>query len=285
MELLVSVNKKSLDSYLNYTNSFLVGLKDFSVNYYELSLEEIKDLLNKYQDINLFISINKNIFNKDLDDLEYYLKEIDKLPIKGILFYDLSILSLVKRLGLQLPLCYHQTHMVTNYNICNYYYDKGVKMAYPSTEITVDEIKEISHKSKMSLMTYFIGHPIISHSKRKLVSNYLQYINKKSDKKIHSIYEKNQESPYFIKESQLGTDILTGDILNGTKAFILLKNTISYGILDNQLIADDVFLRVLELYSFYLNQDINEEELESKVEGLIGTYTGFFFKKTIYKVK
>ena len=33
--------------------------------------------------------------------------------------------------------------MVTNYNTCNYYYDKGVNFAYISNEITLEEMIEI----------------------------------------------------------------------------------------------------------------------------------------------
>ena len=70
MKLLVSLNNKKVDDYLNYTNSFILGLKDFSINYLEFDLNEIKELLNNYKDIELFISLNGNYFNKDLKGLE-----------------------------------------------------------------------------------------------------------------------------------------------------------------------------------------------------------------------
>ena len=197
MKLLVKVNNQELSKYLEFTNSFLYGLKNYSIDYYELSIDEIKDLLNKYKNIELFISINKNIFNKDLDDLKNKLRELSKLNIKGILFYDLSILSIVKELDLNIDLVYHQTHMVTNYNICDFYNKLGVKYGYLSSEITCDEMIEISNKTKMDLMVYFIGHQIISHSKRKLVSNYYQHINKENNNKINIIKERNKDTKYY----------------------------------------------------------------------------------------
>ena len=33
MKLLVSLNRKEVDDYLDYTNSFIIGLKDYSINY------------------------------------------------------------------------------------------------------------------------------------------------------------------------------------------------------------------------------------------------------------
>ena len=285
MKLLVSVNKKELADYLKYTNSFLIGLKNYAINYYEATLSDIKEILNNYPGIELFVSLNKNIFNEDLKDLKEKLQELATLKIAGILFYDLSILSFVKKLNLNIPLVIHQTHMVTNYNICNYYFERGVKYAYLSAEITESEMALISKKSNILLMATFVGHLIISHSKRKLVSNYFVYIKKEKSKDLNTIEEKNSKQKYYIKETNLGTDILTKDILNGTRAFCLLKEKIEYAILDNNLIDDTIFLQVLKLYNKYLNQKIEESLFLEKVQELIGSYEGFFFQKTFYKVK
>ena len=189
MKLLVSVNKKELADYLKYTNSFLIGLKNYAINYYEATLSDIKEILNNYPEIELFVSLNKNIFNEDLKDLKEKLQELATLKIAGILFYDLSILSLVKKLNLNIPLVVHQTHMITNYNICNYYFERGVKYAYLSAEITKSEMSLISKKSNILLMATFVGHLIISHSKRKLVSNYFVYIKKEKSKDLNTIEE------------------------------------------------------------------------------------------------
>ena len=108
MKLLVSLNNKNIDDYLNYTNSFILGLKDFSINYLEFDLNEIKELLNNYKNIEVFVSLNCNYFNKDLEELEKNIIELSKLPIKGIMFYDLAVLEIVKRNNLNVPLCWHQ---------------------------------------------------------------------------------------------------------------------------------------------------------------------------------
>lgn len=286
MQLLVNLTSKELDRFLEFTNSFIIGLENYSVNYYEISLDDIKELLEKYPNIDLFVSINKNIFNKDINDLESKLISLSKLRIKGVLFYDLAVLEIVKRLNLELNLVIHQTHMITNYNICNYYHDLGVKYGYLSTEITEEEISEISSKTKLELMAYFIGHPIISHSKRKLVSNYYTYANKENKLDYNVIKEHGKDSKkYYIKEDKKGTNILTYDILNGTKAFTILKEKIKYAILDTNLIDEDLFIEILSLYKKNLDKKLSNEDLIQKVQDLIGENDGFFYLKTIYKVK
>ena len=286
MQLLVNLTSKELDRFLEFTNSFIIGLENYSVNYYEISLDEIKELLEKYPNIDLFVSINKNIFNKDIKDLENKLISLSKLRIKGVLFYDLAILEIVKRLNLKLDLVIHQTHMITNYNICNYYHDLGVKYGYLSTEITEEEISEISSKTKLELMAYFIGHPIISHSKRKLVSNYYTYANKENKLDYNVIKEHGKDSKkYYIKEDKKGTNILTYAILNGTKAFTVLKEKLKYAILDTNLIDEDLFIEILSLYKKNLDKKLSNEDLIKEVQDLIGENDGFFYLKTIYKVK
>jgi len=284
LKLLISLKDKELSKYLDFTNSFIVGLKDYSVNYYELSVDEINNLLNEYQ-IDLFISINKNIFNEDLPNLEEILIKLSKMNIKGILFYDLSVLAIVKKLNLNIDLVLHQTHLVTNYNICNFYYDLNVSYAYLSTEITALEMQEISEKTNIKLMAYFIGHPIISHSKRKLVSNFYKYIQKDNINKLNIIEQKNKNEKYYIIENKIGTNILTSEILNGTEAFIYLKDKLEYGILDSNLIDDNAFIKILSLYRDNLDKKLSDDVLIKKVKELIGNYQGFFYKKTIYKVK
>ena len=285
MELVVSINSKELDKYLKFTNSFIIGLSNYSINYYELTIEEIKNILKKYSNINLFIAINKNIFNEDLIILEKNLKELSKLKIKGILFYDLSVLSIVKRLKLNIDLVYNQDHLVTNYNIVNFYSDLGCKYSYLSSDITSLEMEEISSKTKVNLMALFIGHIVISHSKRKLVSNFYNHINKKNIETINMLSLKNEDSKYYVIENEIGTNVLTKEILNGSRAFVSLKEKLQYAILDNNLIDDKVFLLVLKLFKENLELKINDKEFVQKVTNLIGNYEGFFYTKTIYKVK
>ena len=284
MKLLVSLNNNKIEDYLNYTNSFIIGIKDLSINNYLFSLEEVKDLLNKY-DIELFISLNANFFNKDLELLEKTILELSKLKIKGILFYDLAVLEIVKRNNLDINLCWNQEHMVNNYNTCNYYYNKGCKYAYLTSDITKEEMMEISKNSKIKLITMFFGHPLVSFSKRELVTNYFLFNKKKKEKEVYTIRNKDSEG-YFITESDKGTRILTTEYLNGIRPFCYLHDVIEYGVLDEQLIDHDLFIKVLNVFKDLNDNKIDEEEANKKVFELTGSDNTMFFDiKTIYKVK
>ena len=131
MDIIVKPILNDLSSYIKQKiTNFLLPIKDFSVeytNYY--TIEQIRKFKEKYPDINIFVSINKNIQNSELKLLESTLLELDSMNLKGIFFYDLAILNLKQKLNLKTDLVWNQTHMVTNYRTCDYYYGRGVKYA------------------------------------------------------------------------------------------------------------------------------------------------------------
>lgn len=285
MKLLVGLNNKNINDYLNYTNSFIIGIKDFSISFMEYSLDEVKKLRNDYPNIELFISLNKNIFNSDLDNLEKVLIELDKLNINGVLFYDLSILSLCKKNHLSIPLIWGQEHMTTNYNTCNYYYDKGCKYVYLSSEITKDEIIEIKEKSPINLISFVFGYPEVSFSKRRLITNY--FLAKNEEKKDdYYLISSDDENKYFIKENDHGTSILYGNVLNGVKPLSELKDTLAYGLLCETLMEHDKFINALKIFKEMLDNKIDMVDANNKVGEIVNSFdTDFYYKKTIYKVK
>ena len=267
-------------------NTFILGLEDYCVNYPSVSLEKIKELSKKYS---LFIAINKNIFNSELDDIKKKLLELANLPIMGVMFYDLGILNIVIDNKINIPLVWHQTHMVTNYNTCNFYYDKGVEYGYLANEITLEEMIEIKNKTKMKLLVECFGYPIMSHSRRSLVTNYFKSIDSNKEDRNYTLSD--NENNYIIKENNSGTSILFGKVINGTRPlFDLIANNFSFGVLDMQNIEIDTGLEVLDKFN-YIKDNINtisdkeKEDIITYMNNLIGDSTNFFYKKTIYKVK
>ena len=282
MELTVVPNNiNNLDKYITAgSKAFIFGLKGYSINYLELTIDEIKQITNEYKDIEIFISINKTIFNSELEDLENKLIELDSIGIKGILFYDLGVLSLYKKHKFKYSLVWHQTHMVTNYNTVNYYYDKGVEYAYLASEITKDEMLEIKRKTSSKLFCFLIGHPVMAHSKRKLLTNYYESLNKEYDQELKLIEE--HDKSYIVFESVDGACIFDGEIVNGID-YLKELSSIDYGVIHGFNIDDELLERIIYLVNDVLinNSNASREELKQ----LIGNNTGFFNKKTIFKVK
>ena len=284
MKKIVKVNNKlSIEFYSSLCDGFIIGLKDFSVDFdCCFSCDEIKDLVEKYKEKEFFVSINKNIFNSELNELERILLFLNKLPVK-VLFYDMSVLYLKNKNQLQIPLIWNQTHMVTNYNTCNYYYDKGCDYAFVSGEITLDEILEIKKNAKSSLLVQVVGHQIMSYSRRRLLTNFYTSIGKKYDGGLKTISEHDKR--FLIKETKDGTAIKTSNILNGIPIIpSLLSENIDYIVIDESYIEGEVILNSLKIINEIIDGIAIDENI-SKSKEILGDNTSFLFKKTIYKVK
>lgn len=283
MKILVDLVDKNIDSIKKYCDGVILGLNKFSVfSDTSYSLTEIKDITSKYKNLEIFIKIDKNIFNDELEKLKEALTYLDKLNITGVFFYDLALLKLKKDLNLKLDLIWSQTHMVTNYRTCNYYHEQGVKYALLSKEITLDEILEISKLSKITPMVEVVSLPSVGYSRRKLITNYSKDFNVLNKKQLE-VLEKVSQDKYLVKEEEHGTGFLLKNILNGTSIISkLYEKSIPYIIFREYGIDD--FKELIKDTRTYLLGECKDNNYIEKYQKL-GNNTGFFYKKTIYRVK
>ncbi len=243
----------------NQVDAYLVPLKHLSINYPNtFDIDEIKEIkkLNK----EVFVFINKNIHNDEIDKLKETLRKIEALNINGIIFYDISIVQLKKDLKLKTDLVWHQEHLTTNYGTTNYWYDKGVKYTYLSSELTKREIKEIKEKSKAKTFVNVFGYLPMFTSRRHLLNNYLETFNIRETG--NKLYKENKY--YYINDIEQGTTVYSDYILN-------IKEDIDadYIVFNSNMIDENQFKEVIKDYK---NNKLKEE-------------TGFLYQETIYKVK
>ena len=278
MKLLIETINDNFDNYK--CDGLILALRDYSVQsikYY--SMDEIKNI-TKNSDKEIFIKMNKNMFNSDIENIKSILIELDKLNISGIFFYDLALVQIKKELDLKVDLIWDQTHMVNNYRTCDFYYDMGVKYALLSKEITLDEIKEIINKSKINCMVEVVSIPSIAYSRRKLLTSYFKSRN--SDYKDNlEIEEKISNHKYLVRESNNGTSFYDNTIMNGTGIIKELEGT-SY-IIMREYGIDEFRDLVNDTYE-YINNKCKDTKYISKYKKL-GDNTNFFYKETVFKVK
>ena len=274
MEVLIKPTSNILE--YKEADGFVLPLLNFSVdynNYY--TIDDIKKI-HKETNKKIFVIINKIIENDEIDNLKNTIIKLDKLKICGIFFYDLSIIELKKELNLKIDLVWNNTHMVTNYYTCNYYYDKGCEYSYLSNEITMNEIIELKKNTKSSLIFMLLGYPVVSFSKRKLLTN------GEFDKEI-IIKEPKSGQEYRVIESEYGTTFKYNKIRNN---FSCLKELIDNNIDYVYLIEDDInhndFLQALKFTKQYIKKQ--DDEYIKRMRNIFGSDTGFLYRKTIYKV-
>lgn len=254
----------------------IIGIKDLSINmpcYFE-----INDLnkINK----EIFVCLNKNIHNNELDLLEKTLIELSNHKIDGIIFYDIAVVNIVKRLKLNFNLVWSQEHMTNNYYTVNFWNENNVKYTWVSSDITLREMKEIKDNTDSKLMVTLFGYIPMMASRRHLVKNYLNTFDIKDNSEIN--YIEKEGNVYPLIDSKSGTVCYTSFILNGLKEKLLLNY--DYIILNSFLISDDDFIKVLDIFNKVDNENV--EKLEDEINNMFdNTKKGFFYEETVYKVK
>lgn len=238
----------------NLVDAYLIPIEKFSINYPNVfTVNDVKEIKKLKKEIYVFI--NKNIHESELSKLKNLLLEIDKLDINGIIFYDIAIVELKKELNLKSDLVWHQEHLANNYGTVNYWYQKGVKSTYLSSELTKREIDEIRNNTKAKLFVNVFGYIPMFTSRRHLVDNYLDTFNIKD--KGNKIYKEGKY--YNICDTKNGTFVYSDFILN-------IKEDINA---DYLIYNSNMIKNIKEILT-----DNNQKE-----------ETGFLYKETIYKVK
>ena len=277
MKLLGIINDNNYKDYIEKgLDGFIFPLKDFSVDYKRYyTLNELKNYFDNNDKLG-YVVINKMIFNQELTNLKEILKELEKIKVSGILFYDLAIYNLIKEMKLKIPLILNTTHMVTSTETINTYYNLGVKKAYLTNEITKEEIIRIRENTKSELFILLLGYPIVAIRKRHLLTNFYKNINQTKKKEV-LIEEPKTKQKFLVRENNFGTSFFYYKILNLSNFYEKLnKYKDICGILDLSSFESNKALKIVLNYT-----NFNKEKLDL----LLGRNRGFLNRKTIYKVK
>lgn len=281
MKLLVMPSSiDEIKNTLNYCDAYLIGINGLSVNSNLcVDITDLDYILSIIGDRDLFLNLNKNMSNSDIDMLKNIMNNLNNYNIKGVFYYDVAILNIFKKNNYNYDLVWASEHASTNYNTINYWYSKGVKYCLVSSDITFNEILDIKNNSNCKLIVPIFGYQPMFNSKRHIVNNYLDYFNLYDSSIVN--YMEKEGKIYPIIDNELGTEVYTNYILNGFKEYNSFKdNKIDYVLLNSFNLDSDKFIKCLELVNNYNNNTYKEiNELFSN------TSDGFLYKETIAKVK
>ena len=267
-KLLVKVDKReNIDEVLKLDiGGIILSYDDLAVasNFY-VNMDDIKEIRKKTDKI-IVVSLNKMMHNKDLAKLEEVLIELDRIKVDMILFYDVAIMEIKKRLGLDIPLIISQEHLNTSINSNEFYFEQGVEGSLISSDITKEELLKIRKKTDKIIMFTGYGYLPIFYSRRYLITNYFTYIKK--EKQGYFYFIRNNDDFYPIVQDEYGTIIYTKEPVNLVNELDDLDD-IDYIVIDGFKASDLV--------------DVIKDFIKKKK--MNGLYQGFFHTKSIYKVK
>ena len=278
MKILIYPNNiKEIEKTKSMVDGYIIGIKDMSVNS-NMYIDDLSILNNINKDI--FISLNKNMHNSDLDKLKEILIDLNNYNIKGVIYYDIAVLNIYRTLNVDYDLVWAQEHLTTNYSTINYWNSFGVNYTYLSSDITEEEIIEISNNTKSKLMVNLFGYLPMFVSKRHIVKNYLEFFKLNDNSSVNYMTKENKIYP--VIDNGIGTSVYSNNILNGIKS--VLNIDVEYIVLNSFNIELDKFISVIEMFKS-VNKD-NVLLYEEKINSMFSNIdNGFLNTKTIYKVK
>lgn len=241
-------------------SAFLFALKDYAIGYNTFSLEEI----NKVDVSNKYILLNRILDCNDVIKLKNMLQGLG--DVKGIVYEDIAVYQLVKELGLNIEMICFQNHFGTNSNFVNFWLDR-VDSVFVCNELTYDEIRSITSKTKKSVCVHLYGHNQVMYSRRLLLSNWSEEFNLPITN-TNVIEDKATHIKFRAIESSYGTVMYSDKIFNG-KELLNLENVKFFYV-------NPMFVNHDQVMDFLANP--NKEMNDSEDEG-------FLHKETIYKLK
>lgn len=153
-----------------------IGGVDYSLraNAKNFSLEEIKEACKYAHNLKkrVYVTVNIVPHNNDLDNIEEYLKELDKINVDGIIVSDIYIMKLWAKLKLQLELHVSTQASTLNYHTALFYKTLGAKRIVLAREASEADIKIIKEKTNLDLEAFIHGAMCTSFSGRCVMSNY-----------------------------------------------------------------------------------------------------------------
>jgi putative protease len=268
--------------------SYLVGNARFGVRLTKsFSIEEIMHarVLTKQLKKNLYINVNKIFLEDEVKKLKGFLIFLKEQDVDGIFFSDLGVYTLAKELDIVSKLVYYSETQSVNYRDVEFFTKLGIKAVIISKETTLENILLTGQKVKGVLGVNIYGHMHMYYSRRKLLKSYFRKYGVLPEP-FHEnmnvrIKERSRNEYLPIYQDDQGTQIFTGEILNGIDyARELAKNNISMFIIDGIFEKLDYLLKVLDYYDLAFNQPIPnlfdkmKQEYPNKQFGV-----GFYYKK------
>lgn len=260
----ITIMPSNLEQLKIKSDAIIVGISGLSVGCLCLKIDDIMAI----QDREVFVLLNKNIHNDDLEYLKEVLIKLNDTNIKGVLFYDIAIVNLKEELNLQYDLVWSQIHHTTNLQTALFWHKFGCNGIVISNDITLDEMKKIVDNTDMYTFVTMFGYLPIFASKRTLITNYLKTFNL-DGKKEYLIHKEGRDYPIIEKN---GTHVYSPFILDGLEESFILKP--DYVVFNGFGVELE---KVIDLY-----RENRLEEIKSLFSNLS---KGFLYQETIYQVK
>ena len=170
-------NLEKLKTAIMYgADAVFVGGKEFSLrsSASNFSLEDIKEAVTFAKKYNAAIHVTCNIslHQDNLDGIEQYLKTLDEIGVQAIIVADPYIMSIAKKLNLNLEVHVSTQLSTLNSKAIKFYQNLGMDRVVLGREVCYQDLKTILDKTDIDIEYFIHGAMCIHYSGRCMLSNY-----------------------------------------------------------------------------------------------------------------
>lgn len=191
------------------------GLRAKAKNF---SIDEIKEGVEfaHKRGKKVYITLNIIPHNEDLEGLEEYILNLEKINVDAFIVADPGVFSIVSEIVPEMEIHLSTQANTTNFGTANFWHKQGIKRIVVARELSLEEIKNIKNNTPdtLEIEAFIHGAMCISYSGRCLLSNYM--VGRDANRgecaqacrwKYNLVEEKRPGEYYPVYEDEKGTYI------------------------------------------------------------------------------
>ncbi|MBU9720660.1 MULTISPECIES: peptidase U32 family protein [Bacillaceae] len=158
-------------------DAVFIGGREFGLrsNADNFSIEEMAEGVQFAEKYNARIYVTTNIFahNENMDGLEEYLQDLERVGIWGIIVADPLIIETCKSVAPKLEVHLSTQQSLSNWQAVKFWKDEGLERVVLAREVGLEEMLEMKKNVDIEIETFIHGAMCISYSGRCVLSNHM----------------------------------------------------------------------------------------------------------------
>ncbi|MBU9713344.1 peptidase U32 family protein [Evansella tamaricis] len=158
-------------------DAVFIGGREFGLrsNADNFSIDEMAEGVQFAKKYNAKIYVTTNIFahNENMDGLEDYLKDLERVGIWGIIVADPLIIETCKQAAPNLEVHLSTQQSLSNWQAVKFWKEEGLERVVLAREVGLEEMLEMKRQVDIEIETFIHGAMCISYSGRCVLSNHM----------------------------------------------------------------------------------------------------------------
>ncbi|WP_026689127.1 peptidase U32 family protein [Alteribacter aurantiacus] len=158
-------------------DAVFIGGQEFGLrsNAGNFSIDEMAEGVAYANKHNARIYVTTNIFahNENMEGLEEYLKELERVGVSGIIVADPLIIETCKSAAPNLEVHLSTQQSLTNWQAVKFWKEEGLERVVLAREVSLEEMLEMKRHVDIEIETFIHGAMCIAYSGRCVLSNHM----------------------------------------------------------------------------------------------------------------